>query len=49
MKEYTYKNYTITLNLSGWYTAQTSRYGIIKTDTLKGAKELIDRDIKMKF
>jgi hypothetical protein len=49
MKTYNYKGYTITLNLTGWYTAQISRYGIIKTDTLKGAKELINRDIQMKY
>lgn len=47
MKTIYYKNHTITLNYSGWYSAHTSRYGIIKADTLKGAKNLIDRSILM--
>lgn len=41
-KTYTYKGYTITLNLTGWYSCHTSRYGILKADTLNGIKKLIN-------
>lgn len=44
-----YKGYTITLNLSGWYSVQTSRYGILKADTLKGIKEQINHAIKAPY
>lgn len=47
MKTIKYKNHIITLNFSGWYTAQTSRYGIAKADTLKGIKQLINNSIAL--
>jgi hypothetical protein len=47
MRTIQYKNHTIYCNYSGLYTAQTSRYGIAKSDTLKGIKELINRSISM--
>lgn len=45
-KEITYKGYTITLSLSGWYSVHTSRYGILKADTLQGIKKQINHAIK---
>jgi hypothetical protein len=45
-KEITYKGYTITLSLNGWYSVHTSRYGILKADTLQGIKKQINHSIK---
>ena len=42
----TYKGYTITKCLTGWYSVQTSRYGILKADTLTGIKKLINHAAK---
>jgi len=46
MKEFIYKGYTITKSLTGWYSFQTGRYGILKADTLKGIKQQINHAIK---
>jgi hypothetical protein len=41
-----YKGYSITVCLTGWYSVQTSRYGILKADTLAGIKKQINHAIK---
>jgi len=46
MKTIYYKGYTITKCLTGWYSVQTGRYGILKADTLQGIKKLINHAIK---
>jgi hypothetical protein len=46
MKTTTYKGYTITVSLTGWYTVFTSRYGYLKADTLAGIKKQINHAIK---
>lgn len=46
MKTINYKGYTISVCLTGWYSVQTSRYGILKADTLSGIKKMISHTIK---
>jgi len=46
MKEIIYKGYAITHSLTGWYSVQTGRYGILKADTLAGIKKQINHAIK---
>lgn len=46
MKQFTYKGYTVTKSLTGWYSVQTGRYGILKADTLAGIKKLINHAAK---
>jgi len=46
MKTINYKGYTINYYLTGWFSVYTSRYGILKADSLKGIKELINHAIK---
>ena len=43
---FSYKGYTITKCLTGWYSCHTSRYGILKADTLAGIKKLINHAAK---
>jgi hypothetical protein len=45
-KEIIYKGYTITKQLTGWYTIFTSRYGYLKADTLAGIKKLVNHASK---
>lgn len=45
-KEMKYKGFTITKSLTGWYSVQTSRYGILKADTLQGIKKQINHAAK---
>jgi hypothetical protein len=47
LKTINYRNHTINVSYSGWYSSQTSRYGIVKSDTLKGIKEYIDKSISL--
>jgi len=42
MKTIQYKGYIITKCLTGWYSVQTGRYGILKADTLAGIKKLVN-------
>jgi hypothetical protein len=46
MKTIQYKGYTITKELTGWYSCFTSRYGYLKADTLSGIKQLINHASK---
>ncbi len=46
MKTIQYKGYTINVCLTGWYSVQTGRYGILKADTLAGIKKLINHAAK---
>jgi hypothetical protein len=46
MKTINYKGFTISVYLTGWYSVQTSRYGILKADTLAGIKKMINHAIK---
>ena len=46
MQTINYKGYTITKYLTGWYSVQTGRYGILKADTLAGIKKLINHAAK---
>jgi len=46
MKTINYKGHTINVCLTGWYSVQTSRYGIIKADSLQGIKKAINHAIK---
>lgn len=46
MKTINYKGFTITQHLTGWYSFHTSRYGILKADTLKGIKKLASHAAK---
>lgn len=39
--EIIYKGHVITRSITGWYSAHTSRYGIVKADTLAGIKKQI--------
>ena len=42
MKTLNYKGVQISFCLTGWYSCHTSRYGILKADTLPGIKKLIN-------
>ena len=46
MKTFNYKGFTITKSLTGWYSFQTGRYGILKADTLAGIKKLANHAAK---
>lgn len=46
MKTFIYKGFTVTKSLSGWYSVQTGRYGILKADTVAGIKKLINHAAK---
>lgn len=39
-----YKNHLIERHLSGWYSSLTNK-GIVKSDTLKGVKQLINQSL----
>lgn len=46
MQTFTYKGFTIEKHLTGWYSVQTGRYGILKADTLAGIKKLVNHAAK---
>jgi hypothetical protein len=43
---FTYKGYTVTYELTGYYSVFTSRYGYLKADTKAGIKKQIDHAVK---
>ena len=44
--EIKYKGFTITNNLTGWYTCPVFGHGFLKADTLGGIKKIVTKAIK---